>query len=82
LTQKACDRLTILATDVTDAQSVRAAAAQVGDTGIDLLVNCAGITGMPGQKVGKVNYESWAILRHRGSLPWSVAGQGARMTAS
>ena len=46
--------------DVTDAQSVRAATAQVGDARIDLLVNCAGITGMSGQKVGKVNYESWA----------------------
>ena len=46
--------------DVTDAQSVRAAAALVGDARIDLLVNCAGITGMSGQKVGKVNYEFWA----------------------
>ena len=44
--------------DVTDANSVRAATAQVGDARIDLLVNCAGITGTSGQKVGKVNYES------------------------
>ncbi len=50
----------IVAMDVSDAQTVRAAAAEVGDVGIDILLNCAGITGMSGQKVGKVNYESWA----------------------
>ena len=50
----------IVAMDVTDAKSVRAAAAQVGDARIDLLLNCAGITGVSGQKVGKVNYDSWA----------------------
>ena len=60
LAQKACGKLAIVAMDVTDAQSVRAATAQVGDARIDLLVNCAGITGMSGQKVGKVNYEFWA----------------------
>ncbi len=60
LAQKTRDTLTIVAMDVTDAQSVRAAAVEVGDARIDLLLNCAGITGMSGQKVGKVNYESWA----------------------
>ena len=53
-------KLAIVAMDVTDANSVSAAAAQVGDARIDLLLNCAGITGTSGQKVGKVNYESWA----------------------
>ncbi len=52
LAEKARGKLAIIAMDVTDAQSVRAAAAQVGDVGIDLLLNCAGITGIPGQKVG------------------------------
>jgi len=60
LTQKAGGKLAIVAMDVTDAKSVRAAAAQVGDARIDLLLNCAGITGVSGQKVGKVNYDSWA----------------------
>ena len=59
LTQKAGGKLAIVAMDVTDAKSVRAAAAQVGDARIDLLLNCAGITGVSGQKVGKVNYDSW-----------------------
>jgi NAD(P)-dependent dehydrogenase (short-subunit alcohol dehydrogenase family) len=60
LTQKAGGKAAIVAMDVTDAKSVRAAAAQVGDARIDLLLNCAGITGVSGQKVGKVNYDSWA----------------------
>ena len=60
MTQKAGGKLAIVAMDVTDAKSVQAAAAQVGDARIDLLVNCAGITGVSGQKVGKVNYDSWA----------------------
>ena len=60
LAEEAHGKLAIAAMDVTNAQTVRAAAAEVGDVGIDLLLNCAGITGMSGQKVGKVNYESWA----------------------
>ena len=59
-TPNAGGKLAIVAMDVTDAKSVRAAAAQVGDARIDLLVNCAGITGVSGQKVGKVDYDSWA----------------------
>ncbi len=52
LAEKARGKLAVVAMDVTDAQSVRAAAAHVGDVRIDLLLNCAGITGMSGQKVG------------------------------
>ena len=59
LAGKARGKLAIVAMDVTDAQSVRAASAQVGEVRVDLLLNCAGITGIPGQKVCKVNYESW-----------------------
>ena len=46
--------------DVTNAKSVHAAAAQLKDVAIDLVINCAGITGVSGQKVGKVDYDSWA----------------------
>jgi NAD(P)-dependent dehydrogenase (short-subunit alcohol dehydrogenase family) len=60
LAKKADGKLDIVAMDVTDAKSVRAAAAQVGDTRIDLLINCAGITGVSGQTVGKIDYGSWA----------------------
>jgi NAD(P)-dependent dehydrogenase (short-subunit alcohol dehydrogenase family) len=60
LVKKAGGKLAIVSMDVTDAKSVRAAAAQVGDARIDLLINCAGITGVSGQKVGKIDYDSWA----------------------
>ena len=46
--------------DVTDSKSVHAAGAQLKDVAIDLVINCAGITGVSGQKVGKVDYDSWA----------------------
>lgn len=46
--------------DVTDAGSVKNAATQLKDVAIDVLVNGAGIAGVPGQKIGNVDYESWA----------------------
>jgi NAD(P)-dependent dehydrogenase (short-subunit alcohol dehydrogenase family) len=52
--------LTILSIEVTEAQSVREAARLLEDEAIDVLVNCAGIAGASGQKVGNVDYHSWA----------------------
>jgi NAD(P)-dependent dehydrogenase (short-subunit alcohol dehydrogenase family) len=46
--------------DVTDAESVKNAAAQLKDAALDVLINCAGIAGAPGQKTGNIDYESWA----------------------
>ena len=43
--------------DVTDAQSVREAATQLKDISIDVLINSAGIAGVPGQTTGNVDYE-------------------------
>ena len=60
LAQKAGDRLTLLAVDVTDAESVRKAAKQLKDASIDLLINNAGTSGVPGQTTGKVDYDNWA----------------------
>jgi NAD(P)-dependent dehydrogenase (short-subunit alcohol dehydrogenase family) len=51
--------LTIVAMDVTDAESVREAATQLKDIPIDVLINSAGIAGVPAQKTGNVDYESW-----------------------
>ena len=59
LAKDAGGKLAIVAMDVTDSESVHAAAAQLKDLAIDLVINCAGITGVSGQKVGKVNYGSW-----------------------
>ena len=41
-------------------ESVKNTATQLKDVAIDVLINCAGIAGVPGQKTGNVDYESWA----------------------
>jgi NAD(P)-dependent dehydrogenase (short-subunit alcohol dehydrogenase family) len=42
--------------DVTDAASIRKAAAQLDDVALDLVINSAGITGVSGQRAGNVDY--------------------------
>jgi NAD(P)-dependent dehydrogenase (short-subunit alcohol dehydrogenase family) len=49
----------VLRMDVTDAEGIRAAARQVGEQPIDVLINSAGIMGGGGQRVGDMDYESW-----------------------
>jgi NAD(P)-dependent dehydrogenase (short-subunit alcohol dehydrogenase family) len=53
-------KLIMLAMDVTDDESVRSAARQLEHAAIDLLINNAGISGVPGQTTGHVDYENWA----------------------
>ena len=60
LAQDRGGRLNVVAMDVTDAESVKNAATQLKDVAIDVLINSAGIAGVPGQKTGNVDYESWA----------------------
>jgi NAD(P)-dependent dehydrogenase (short-subunit alcohol dehydrogenase family) len=60
LAKDAAGKLAIVVMDVTDSKSVHAAAAQLKDIVIDLVINCAGIIGVSGQKAGKVDYGSWA----------------------
>ncbi len=60
LAQDRSGRLKVIAMDVTDGESVKNAATQLKDVAIDLLINSAGIGGVPGQKTGNVDYESWA----------------------
>jgi NAD(P)-dependent dehydrogenase (short-subunit alcohol dehydrogenase family) len=60
LAQTAREKISVVSLDVTDAGSVRDAAAALGDAAIDLLINCAGITGVSGQSTGRVDYGSWA----------------------
>jgi NAD(P)-dependent dehydrogenase (short-subunit alcohol dehydrogenase family) len=59
LAQQAHERLTVVAMDVTDAESIKTAARQLRDSAIDVLINNAGISGAGGQVTGKVDYESW-----------------------
>jgi NAD(P)-dependent dehydrogenase (short-subunit alcohol dehydrogenase family) len=60
LAQDRGGRLNVVAMDVTDAECVKNAATQLKAVALDVLINSAGIAGVPGQKTGKVDYESWA----------------------
>ncbi len=53
------DRIAILALDVTDAESVRGAAAQLRGEPVDLLLNNAGVGGPPAQRIGSFDYAAW-----------------------
>jgi NAD(P)-dependent dehydrogenase (short-subunit alcohol dehydrogenase family) len=54
------NKLTVIEMDVTDAASVRKAATQIKDVAIDVMINNAGITGVSGQRLGNIDYDSWA----------------------
>jgi NAD(P)-dependent dehydrogenase (short-subunit alcohol dehydrogenase family) len=54
------EKLRILAMDVTDPATIRAAATQLDGQAIDLLLNNAGIIGPRGQTIGNIDYEAWA----------------------
>ena len=53
-------KLQILAMDVTDPGSVKAAAAELDGQAIDLLLNNSGIIGPQGQTIGNIDYDAWA----------------------
>jgi NAD(P)-dependent dehydrogenase (short-subunit alcohol dehydrogenase family) len=50
----------VLEMDVTDAASVRAAAAGLKGEATDVLLNNAGVGGPPGQRIGGLDYAAWA----------------------
>jgi NAD(P)-dependent dehydrogenase (short-subunit alcohol dehydrogenase family) len=54
------DKLRIVALNVADPASVKAAAAEVDGQAIDLLLNNAGVGGVRGQTIGNIDYEAWA----------------------
>lgn len=53
-------KLQIIALDVTDPASVKAAAVELDRHAIDLLLNNAGVMGARGQTIGNIDYETWA----------------------
>jgi NAD(P)-dependent dehydrogenase (short-subunit alcohol dehydrogenase family) len=55
-------KLRILALDVTDPVSIKAAAAGLDGQAIDLLLllNNAGVMGARGQTIGNIDYDAWA----------------------
>ena len=68
LAQDRRGRLNVVAMDVADAESVKNAATQLKDVAIDVLINSAGIAGVPGQKTGNVNGQVLQIRRSRISV--------------
>ena len=53
-------KLRIIALDVTDPSSIKAAAAELGGQAIDLLINNAGVMGARNQTIGNIDYDAWA----------------------
>jgi NAD(P)-dependent dehydrogenase (short-subunit alcohol dehydrogenase family) len=60
LSQDMQGRLTLVEIDVTDARSVKRAAAEVGEGAVDVLINCAGVMGKSDQTIGTIDYDDWA----------------------
>ena len=71
LAQASDHNLRILALDVTDPETVKAAAAELDGQAIDLILNNAGVGGARGQTVGNIDYAAWAKVldvNHHGAL--------------
>ena len=60
LAPSARDMLSAVAMDVADNDTVRNAALTLKDVVVDILINSAGIAGVPQQSTGKIDYASWA----------------------
>jgi NAD(P)-dependent dehydrogenase (short-subunit alcohol dehydrogenase family) len=54
------DKVSVVAMDVADDDGVRNAARTLRDVPVDVLINSAGIAGVPGQSTGQIDYASWA----------------------
>jgi NAD(P)-dependent dehydrogenase (short-subunit alcohol dehydrogenase family) len=66
----------ILEMDVTNSESIKRAAAIVAGKPIDILINTAGIIGVPNQTAGNMDYESWAEVLNINTMgPLRVAEQ-------
>lgn len=61
-------RIVVVQLDVTDSQSIRRASAAHKKTAIDVLVNNAGIAGGARQRVGSMDYDSWAEILNVNTL--------------
>ena len=60
LESRHASRIAVLALDVTDQESVNAAAGHLRGEPIDLLFNNAGVGSPPRQKIGSLDYAAWA----------------------
>jgi NAD(P)-dependent dehydrogenase (short-subunit alcohol dehydrogenase family) len=63
-----------MALDVTNPSSTKAAAAELDDQAIDLLINNAGVMGARGQSIGNIDYDAWAKVLDANTMgPMRVA---------
>jgi NAD(P)-dependent dehydrogenase (short-subunit alcohol dehydrogenase family) len=60
LAQASDPNLRILPLDVTNPETVKAAAVELDGQAIDLLLNNAGVGGPRGQTIGNIDYKAWA----------------------
>jgi NAD(P)-dependent dehydrogenase (short-subunit alcohol dehydrogenase family) len=60
LADQSGNKLRIMALDVTNPVSVKAAAVELDGQAIDLLLNNAGVGGARGQTIGNIDYDAWA----------------------
>jgi NAD(P)-dependent dehydrogenase (short-subunit alcohol dehydrogenase family) len=68
------NQVQIMALDVTDLASIKAAATKLEGKPIDLLLNDAGIGGPRGQTIGDIDYDAWAEVLDVNTLgPFRVA---------
>lgn len=69
LGQETHGRLTVHALDVADSASVKAFAAAVGDTPVDILIANAGVGGGTNQmRLGELDYDSWLSVLNTNTL--------------
>ena len=67
-------KLKVMALDVTNPSSTKAAAAELDDQAIDLLINNAGVMGARGQSIGNIDYDAWAKVLDANTMgPMRVA---------
>jgi NAD(P)-dependent dehydrogenase (short-subunit alcohol dehydrogenase family) len=60
LAPSAPDMVSVVAMDVADNDTVRNAALALKNVVVDILINSAGIAGVPQQSTGQIDYASWA----------------------
>ena len=60
LAPSARDMVSVVAMDVANNDTVRNAALTLKDVVVDILINSAGIAGVPQQSTGQIDYASWA----------------------
>jgi NAD(P)-dependent dehydrogenase (short-subunit alcohol dehydrogenase family) len=61
-------QIQVIQLDVTKAQSIQSAAAEVEGQPVDILINNAGVGGAKGQTIGNIDYEAWCEVLNVNTL--------------